>query len=599
MKYKSPERQPISGCLSFLKENAIVLLGIMIVVFLCMHGLFSIYGFSAFPDEFGYWAPAASVLGYDWSNVTSLGSYYSYGYSLILVPILFLFHNSVSAYRFAILVNMLLQCASLPIMYRIVTFLFPNIKKDISRIVAVISILYPSWVYYTQMTMVEGLLNFLFVSYIYLLIRFIEKKTVIRAICIVIISIFMYVVHMRCIGIIISTFLFFMILLLRNTRNVFIKMKSIAIATTVMLVLFMGTFLLKDVIIGKLYERVPDSVLSWNDYSGILYRLSKLFSIEGLTRLFKEICGKMYYLGCATYGLGYFGIMGLFAASWDTVRHFKEKKDSNIFIVKSAVFLTCLMQFLVALVYLIGASDSDNKRLDLFLHGRYIDFFLPILIAVGILELGTCKKIVKRSVIIVIMHVLFMAVSYIVIRDNDTHMSSGHGFTMVGMSHFWEKGADALPYFFKESILMGIVLVGVFALVRLYCHNGKSIWLCIIIPIQAVFALNVCDHFVFYNQDNIYGDVLLGQMLEDVMEVNAGKELLHIYEGGAQYIEIVQFVDRDRNIEIIDGTGKKVSADRYLNQNTVLIVDMDGPISAVADEYYKNNITVGHLILFY
>lgn len=99
MKYKSPERQPISGCLSFLKENAIVLLGIMIVVFLCMHGLFSIYGFSAFPDEFGYWAPAASVLGYDWSNVTSLGSYYSYGYSLILVPILFLFHNSVSADR--------------------------------------------------------------------------------------------------------------------------------------------------------------------------------------------------------------------------------------------------------------------------------------------------------------------------------------------------------------------------------------------------------------------------------------------------------------------------------------------------------------------
>ncbi|MCR4754189.1 MAG: hypothetical protein K5868_01540 [Lachnospiraceae bacterium] len=248
---------------------------------------------------------------------------------------------------------------------------------------------------------------------------------------------------------------------------------------------------------------------------------------------------------------------------------------------------------------MIGASDSDNKRLDLFLHGRYIDFFLPILIAIGILELGTCKKIVKRSVIIVIMHVLFMAVSYIVIRDNDTHMSSGHGFTMVGMSHFWEKGADALPYFFKESILMGIVLVSVFALVRLYSHNGKSIWLCIIIPIQAVFALNVCDHFVFYNQDNIYGDVLLGQMLEDVMEANAGKELLHIYEGGAQYIEIVQFVDRNRNIEIIDGTDKQVSTDRYLNHNTVLIVDMDGQISAVADKFYKNNITVGHLSLFY
>ena len=44
---------------------------------------------------------------------------------------------------------------------------------------------------------------------------------------------------------------------------------------------------------------------------------------------------------------------------------------------------------------------------------------------------------------------------------------------------------------------------------------------------------------------------------------------------------------------------KQVPSDRYLNNNTVLIVDMDGAISAAADEYYKNNITVGHLSLFY
>ena len=129
----------------------------MIVVFLCMHGLFSIYGFSAFPDEFGYWAPAAAFLGYDWSNITALGSYYSYGYSLILFPILFFFHDSVIAYRVAIVVNMLLQCISIPMMHKILTFLFPSIKKETRQIVAAVSVLYPAWVYYTQMTMVEGL----------------------------------------------------------------------------------------------------------------------------------------------------------------------------------------------------------------------------------------------------------------------------------------------------------------------------------------------------------------------------------------------------------------------------------------------------------
>ena len=91
----------------------------------------------------------------------------------------------------------------------------------------------------------------------------------------------------------------------------------------------------------------------------------------------------------------------------------------------------------------------------------------------------------------------------------------------------------------------------------------------------------------------------MGQMLEDVIRDNPGKELLHVYEDGAQYIEIVQFIDRAREINVIDGTIEEVSSDRYLNDNTILIVDMDGPISALASDYYKNNITVGHLSMFY
>ena len=54
-----------------------------------MYGIFAIIGFSAFPDEFGYWSVAAAILGYDWSSITGLGPYYSYGYSVLLTPILF------------------------------------------------------------------------------------------------------------------------------------------------------------------------------------------------------------------------------------------------------------------------------------------------------------------------------------------------------------------------------------------------------------------------------------------------------------------------------------------------------------------------------
>ena len=39
------------------------------------------------PDEFGYWANSAYFMGLDWSPSVQVIGYYSYGYSLLLVPI--------------------------------------------------------------------------------------------------------------------------------------------------------------------------------------------------------------------------------------------------------------------------------------------------------------------------------------------------------------------------------------------------------------------------------------------------------------------------------------------------------------------------------
>ena len=58
--------------------------------------IFSIYRIrelvlpSILNDEFGYWANAAHIFGYDWSGVVSMSPYYSYGYSLFLFPFFFI-----------------------------------------------------------------------------------------------------------------------------------------------------------------------------------------------------------------------------------------------------------------------------------------------------------------------------------------------------------------------------------------------------------------------------------------------------------------------------------------------------------------------------
>ena len=58
-----------------------------------------------YPDEFGYWASAANWIGYDWSGLTALNSYYSFGYSLLLVPVLKICSGAVMAYRTAVALN--------------------------------------------------------------------------------------------------------------------------------------------------------------------------------------------------------------------------------------------------------------------------------------------------------------------------------------------------------------------------------------------------------------------------------------------------------------------------------------------------------------
>lgn len=97
-----------------------------------LYGIKRVYGFSLFPDEFGYWASAARLVGYDWSEVSSLGSYYSFGYSLILAPILCIFRDALWAYRAAVTVNAILLVASFFLMNHILERLLPNLQKKVS-----------------------------------------------------------------------------------------------------------------------------------------------------------------------------------------------------------------------------------------------------------------------------------------------------------------------------------------------------------------------------------------------------------------------------------------------------------------------------------
>lgn len=597
------KEQSFAGCSLFFKDNIYLLLGIFLAVAICMYGILGIYGFSAFPDEFGYWSPAAAVLGYDWSQITSLGSYYSYGYSILLVPVLFLFHGPIVTYRAAVILNLFFQCASFPLLFLVLKELFAKEKKQLLSLATVAAILYPAWLFYVQTTMAEALLYFLFILETYLLLRFVKKPGILSGFLFAIVLVYMYLVHMRCLGTIVAgaiTLVLFMISRAQSMENINTKTIKIGLLIIFVAALFGGSFILKDKVIGLLYQQTSSDVLSWNDYSGIAFRIKKILSPEGILHLFEDVCGKVLYMGLATYGIAYFGIYGCARRAFGALKNVRKKQSSYQDFLSIYIFFAVFFQFCVALIYLNGASSPESDRMDNFLHGRYIDFFLPILIAIGIVEAIRLSKAYLGFEISFAMYLILGLIAMMVIAANNSELRNAHGFTMVGMSYLLEQPlTDPRGFFAMEFALQTWLTMLAYIAFILAKRLRQDVIVAVVLVMQIVLGVNACTHFIFKNQSYIYPDILLGEKLEEICQQYPDRRVLSIYEGGVQYIELVQFTTRDRHIEIVDGQFADIDISLYLDPGQILILDENAEYIDTASDFYEEEWKIGHMNLYY
>lgn len=598
-KDKSKE-QSRKDCFLLYKNNIYLILGMGIAAAICMYGIISIFGFSAYPDEFGYWSPAAAILGYDWSEITGLGSYYSYGYSALLVPILFIFHNAITAYRAAIILNLLMQCLAMVLMVYIMRELFPGEDRNTMAIIAVIAALYPAWMFYTQTTMAEAVLYFGLVLSIYLMLRFLRTPGIISGIFLAVVLVYLYMVHMRCIGTIAAGALTILIWAMSRKQDREKKNRRTWIFLVVLVLLFAGTFILKDRIIQVLYHRTSDDVLSWNDYSGIMFRIKKIISLKGLSFLLKDFCGKVLYMGLSTFGIAYFGMSGCVKKAMSSFSKLRKKEASYRDFLWIYILLVIVFQFLVALIYLNGASAPDADRLDNFLHGRYIDFFLPIMFVIGIEEMLHGKRTYIGMGVTFAIYFVFSFVAYRVIISNNVQMRNAHDFTMIGMSYFIDIPlTDTISYFNKEVLLLLILTLIVDISIFLCRFFGQKLFVALILIIQVGLGLKACTQFIFLNQSYIYEDVRMADLLKDISTAYPEKAILHVYEGGVPYIQLVQFGCRDAEIAVINGEEKDVNIAEYLDKDTILITCECQDYEETVDDYYEEKWVLGHLRLYY
>lgn len=558
------------------------ILFVLLMSCIVCHGISKSYGFYFPADEFGYWSYAAGLAGYDWSDIASLGSYYSYGYSLILLPVFLIFKDGVIAYRAAMVVNIALLAVC-----------FFILQKMGRTFYAAAAVFYPTWLFYAGTTFAEILLVTLYLTTCMLLLKYLQTDNK-RYMALMLAAMFyMYLVHLRAIGVLVSGTA---VLLLYNIRKYSIrkyimrnggrKVRSVlvpAAAAAVILAvgLLMGLFI-KNYWTGMVYGDTADTLKNANDYAGQFEKIAYIFSIEGLKNLIISVSGKILYLGLASYGIAYFGIIY-------AVRRVREKKYFPLF-----VLLTTAAALMICAIYTIRPG-----RVDTLTYGRYHEYVMPVLLMMGIKELGSKALSAKRTMCrIAVMLELEAVMTWLVTASlNENGQTSFFGNTICGISWLYNpQDFEPVSYYWKVyltgAVLTVAVCMGIWWTGR---RRGREILLMLLVTMQIVIGIRLSSMCIDDSRLGCFRDTLLREVIYE-LNPEGSREVYYSTEGNAfGNIGILQFMMRDTPTYIVK-TDYDLDSQ---NEEDLLLIDFRSDQGEALAEKYDSHLTSGHFALYY
>ncbi len=524
------------------------LLFALLIFCIFQFNIYKVYGFSLYPDEFGYWASAAEVLGYDWSATAALGSYYSYGYGMILTGILWIFRDCVSAYRAAIAVNMLLQCGAIGLLWGIFKRLYQtenSEEKKMQTVLAVgIAVFYPPWSFSMQMTMTEAFLMFLYALICYEIILFTEKKNILNAVLLVLSLLYIYFVHMRTVAIVIAAVITLFIYAWKTPA----ARKKLATAFVIFIVGIICGLWIKQKITNTVYATADLELLSVNDYSGHFETLKRLFTIEGILKFFSSCAGKFYYLVMASFGLLIPAIYLCCKKVWKLFRNLFSKvlaQQSGDDVNEGYFYLFCLLSVLgqSAITAMVTMSPG---RLDGFVYGRYNEHLLPVFIGIGLMmvcdtEHKLCVLLVSVSVSIILFSITFRSALH-------SGLTVMQGYFAAGISYLSDDWNYDIKTEFWKAYIFGIFLMA-FIMTCIYIGKRFKKYIYVLGAILLVeILLTFClgrKYTKPFNDVNYY-NLKIAEYMKEYDE-----PIVYLYGGGFPYIDLIQFAMRERTIEIL------------------------------------------------
>lgn len=516
---------------------------ILLILFgIFQYGIRRICGFTLYPDEFGYWASAARAVGYDWSEVASIGSYYSFGYSVILFPILKLFSDGVAAYRVAVLVNMLLMCICVFVFGKIMKMLFPMMNSGRSIFISGTAVLYPAWIFYAQMTMTEGLLFSLFAFTTYLLLKALKEPKIGTLMTLGGVLVYLYCVHMRTIGVVIACVFTWVLWTIAGGGS----RKKLLAFLGVCFFMGAGAALLKECVIDEVFSYADRMELAANDYGNQWEKLADIFTISGGCLFLREMAGKLFYLGLSSYSLFYWALGWCVKESVEVISFLFQKRGQEIEQKKwLAVFLllASLAQIMISSIYMHRGSFVDG-----LIYGRYNEFLVPVMMLVGLYAMSESRW--KFPVTLLLGTTSGCMIPMLLDVIERGKMSGIRGYHIAGLSCIFDETKGSIPVLFKNVWLFGFGMMLFVCILVSFSQRWKGSFFLLsgIFLIEIVTGLRISENYTYRANSSNYESMVLVDFLQE--ERRQKEQLFYIDEGEPAFVDFIQMQMKDRSIRV-------------------------------------------------
>lgn len=355
-----------------IKENLWIMFSLVLITLICFFAKDYYNIPSALNDEIGYLADAAYFAGYDWNGIMADIPYYSFGYSLFLVPLFIVFTSGQYIYIGVWLINTLCLWISFLSLLYISKYLSKTLRWELRIIICLFICLNAYTISMNRYALAESMLFAVFCLMVSVAVKLLKRPGNRSVILLSLLTILIFIVHQRALSIVLATMILLLALLL--SKRILLK-QGVMFAITFAF-FFVILLLIKNNLQNVLWREQGELA---NDFSVQISAATLLFSIDGIKSFIYALISKTFAIGAAYFLLPFCFMIGFFKRGLQLLKHkFNDMQEKD--------FLYFYLG--ISIIFALGVSAVFSMypiRRDQIIYTRYNEYVVgPIILCVVI-----------------------------------------------------------------------------------------------------------------------------------------------------------------------------------------------------------------------